>query len=1276
MFFATLSYYFVSKYRKFSIMRFLILPLFLFIVFSGWSQTTDLGHQTPYLLENKGQLSNSDGTPAGQVLYYMNTPKLDFFVTNNGITYVFKNGRTSADPDAITPDLRLPDPITEIDWHRVDVTPQNGKISSQQVKAVYSKADGGVSIYNQNVSNGINLQPIESITISNVYPGIDWQFIVSDDNLKYNFIVHNGADISEIKLLFEGQDKISLEQNKLIVSTSLGSLTENEIESFTSKGKSIDVRPVLENNLLTYTVDQMPELGADETLIIDPPLVWATYYGGSADDRALVMERNANGFMYVLARVASSIFPLLDQGGTSYYQGSFGGVVDIAILKFTEDGVLSWATYYGGSGDDSPSNLFYNGAILMVVGTTASADFPTLNPGLGAYFDGTLNGTRDGFIIAFSLGDTRIWSTYFGGSAVDDVTDCTFKNMRLIITGQTTSADFPMLANGTAYYDNTINNMDVYVSEFNNIFNLTWSTLYGGSDVDLYSYCDIDSIGRLLITYQTASTDIPLNNTLAGSYSSGFVGTYDQGITMFNSSRELIWHTYVGGLAIDYANDVICDYKNQWIFTGVSSSTDFPVINSIGAGFYQATKSGAAGTYDATLMKFDSTGSMLYCSYYGGTAHDYGFGLTLDSTNNLYLVGSSQSLGLFTYNPNDGSYFDNSQNGGYDGFLVELDSSFNTKWATYIGGSSDDPILDVRVSPSNHVFAVGYTGSNNHPTFDLNPGVSYFDNSFNGGTRDAMIMKFIPCPDNFNTISGLDSACFGSIDTLVSTGSFSYLWGDGSVSDSLMPTIISDTLFSITATHLWGCIEHDTFTVAVKPLPVIGITGDSIVCFSDTVHLFASGGIDYQWGNGLLGDTVTYVPLVSDTLTLSVTNSYNCSATDSVAIKVHPLPVPSITGDTTVCMNDTLILEANGGIGFLWSNTTTDSTIEISQSTSGFFNYYVVVTDTNSCIDTAFQTIEVFSLPVFDLGNDTTLCQGNSLLLTVSFTNATYSWSTSAASANISVNTPGDYSLLVTDSNNCRYTDTINVAVIPYANATIDSIPYVCENNPTFDFTAAETGGTWSGTGITVPSTGTFDPAVAGVGFFSVYYTIGGFCGDTDSTIIEIAEVPSFTFVSTNETCAGANDGTLIVSASGGAAPYTFILDTVLIGDTTTNLTPRGYNLFVLDTRGCVETDSVFILAEDFPCGEVNFYIPNIFSPNGDGFNDVLYVRSNFIENIKFLIYDRFGEKVFESNNIDNGWDGKYNGQPVASGVYHYFINVDLIDGTHVDHKGNITVVR
>ena len=123
-------------------------------------------------------------------------------------------------------------------------------------------------------------------------------------------------------------------------------------------------------------------------------------------------------------------------------------------------------------------------------------------------------------------------------------------------------------------------------------------------------------------------------------------------------------------------------------------------------------------------------------------------------------------------------------------------------------------------------------------------------------------------------------------------------------------------------------------------------------------------------------------------------------------------------------------------------------------------------------------------------------------------------------------------------------------------------------------------------------------------------------------------------------------------------------------------LLAQGYLLTITDARGCTITDSVYIPAGDFPCGNIDFYIPNIFSPNGDQQNDVLFVRSNFIFSIEWHIYDRFGEKVFESNSIDYGWDGKFSGKPVQEGVYFWYINATMIDGSVIERSGNVTVVR
>ena len=1253
------------------ILRLLTLCLVI-LPFALNAQMKNYARYEPLLLTNLGQVSNTDGTRANHVKYYMQTPALDFFIGDNGLSYVFKdyvyNNEISLNPDPLNREIPSPD----IKWHRVDLILLNSNLADAEVEMTYN-SNMPVTFYNQNILKGEeNTFALTSVLFKNVYPKIDWELVVDGKYLKYNFILHPGSDINDIQIEFKGQDKLSINEGKLLINTSLGTLEEGEIVSFTASGKMINVQAELNDNILSYSCENIDLSLLKEDVIIDPPLVWATYYGGSGDELAIVMERSSNGFIYTLLRTLSADFPTLDQGGISFYQGVYGTNQDMGLLKFTEDGVLTWATYIGGSAKEEPSNLFYNGIILCIVGYTESADFPTVDPGFGAFYDNSLGGTKDGFVMVFGPGDFLSWSTYLGGSADDEINDCVYGNGRLYVVGSTFSNDISLQANGGAYFDNTLGSPDAYLAEFDLTYNLDWATYIGGVGFDVVTYCDMDSLNRLVLTFTTYSNDIPQVNTMTASYASAYSSNADMAVMLFDASRNNIWSTYVGGAFNEWANDIIFDYDNRILLVGISYSGDFPVANNIGAGFYQSIK--ATGC-DAVQMLFSDSTELLYSSFYGGNLNDVGFGVTMDSKKNIYIVGDAQSTNLLTLDPNDGSYFDATSNGSYDGYLVEYDSSFNMIWATYLGGNNYDRISDVRVSPSDHVFTVGFTQSNNHPTLDFGSG-AYYDNAINGGARDAIIMKFIPCPEDFDTIYGTDSVCFNELAHIYATGGTSYLWNTTETTDTITPLITTDSMFIVEVIGPYGCIERDTFMVTVNPLPVFTFSGDTAVCFNDSATIFVDGGYNYLWEYGQTDSSITFIPAISEYIDITVTNVYGCVYSDSIYLTVYPLPIPSITGDTAICLNDTATMIVHGGSTYEWSDSSTDTLLQVSPSPAGIYNYYSIATDTNMCADTAFFSVEIYPLPVFWLGNDTTLCQGDSLLLNAENPGSDYLWSTTDTTQMLSVITQNLFYVLVTDSNTCQYSDSIDVLVIPYADATITDIIYVCENNPFFDFTAADNGGVWSGVGITDSVNGTFNPATAGVGFHPIYYVIAGFCGDADTSSIEVAEIPIFDIFVTDETCAGANDGSVLISASNGLTPYTYLLDTSLVADSNYMIPPGVYIVSVIDSRGCADTDTATVLAEDFPCGDLGYYIPNIFSPNGDGLNDVLYVRSRFIETMTLLIYDRFGEKVFESKSIDSGWDGTYNGAMVNAGVYFYVFKANMIDGTYIEDKGNVTVIR
>ncbi|HPS83354.1 MAG TPA: hypothetical protein PLA88_03490, partial [Bacteroidales bacterium] len=689
-------------------MRLLIVAIFL--LFSGFAiaQTSDLGKTAPTMLENKGQVSNSDGTPADHVLFYMNTPQLDFYLTKTGISYVFKKIEIIPEKGNDQADPKLSLEKTTVYSHRVDVTAIGAKICSDKAEVEYSN-DRTVSIYNGLVPQGLeNMKPVRTVTLKNVYPGIDWQFVVQDENIKYNFILHQGADLNSIKLSIDGQNKLSFENEKLTIHTSYGTLTEGPLVSFLSTGEPVDIKQNLQENILTFSANNLPALQDGQTLTIDPPLVWATFFGGSGNDQVKIIERSLDGFVYMLLETLSSDFPVMDSS-LLWMDSTYNTNTDIGILKFNDNGKLVWSSYYGGSGLDKPYNMYCNNTFFAIVGSTQSSNFP-LQPFAGAYNQSALKGSQDAFVIVFGktnpIYDQRIWGTLIGGySNFDAAWDCSFYNNHLYVVGDTKSdsaanwnkpnsvVQFPIQSKAGAYNQNVITEisngkLDVFISEFGLGFPMTWSTFYGGSNDDCQPQCEFDSVRRFGIALPSASTDLPPFSTMSGSYLDALSGLLDIGFTMFNQNGQRIMHTFIGGALDDIPKDIICNRHNEWLITGSVRSNDFPVANNIGAGFHVDTLS---GNYNAFLVKLDSVGSMDYSTYYGGGMAT-GYGLTIDSHENTYLVGSTK-LSMYTYNPLDGSYVDSTINNGttvHDGFMLELDSSFNPKWATVIGGSGDD----------------------------------------------------------------------------------------------------------------------------------------------------------------------------------------------------------------------------------------------------------------------------------------------------------------------------------------------------------------------------------------------------------------------------------------------------------------------------------------------------------------------------------------------------------------------------------------------------------
>jgi gliding motility-associated-like protein len=123
-------------------------------------------------------------------------------------------------------------------------------------------------------------------------------------------------------------------------------------------------------------------------------------------------------------------------------------------------------------------------------------------------------------------------------------------------------------------------------------------------------------------------------------------------------------------------------------------------------------------------------------------------------------------------------------------------------------------------------------------------------------------------------------------------------------------------------------------------------------------------------------------------------------------------------------------------------------------------------------------------------------------------------------------------------------------------------------------------------------------------------------------------------------------------------------------------LNTTTFTVLVTDTFGCVKEDTVTIQVEHVTCGDPYVFVPNLFTPNGDGQNDVLYVRSEILDEFYFAVYSRWGERVFETTFRDEGWDGTFQGKPCQNGVYDYYLKGKCADGQEILMKGNVTLAR
>jgi gliding motility-associated-like protein len=523
-------------------------------------------------------------------------------------------------------------------------------------------------------------------------------------------------------------------------------------------------------------------------------------------------------------------------------------------------------------------------------------------------------------------------------------------------------------------------------------------------------------------------------------------------------------------------------------------------------------------------------------------------------------------------------------------------------------------------------------------------------------------------PQVIPVISGPTVVCEGQTNTLTATGGSTYVWGTGATTAAINISPVVATTYTVTAT-VSGCTGITSHTVTVSLLPNATLSGDTLLCPGETTPFTASGGDSYVWSEGSTGPVIS-VNMADEGLFYVI--AFNSCGADTAftTIVVDSLNLSfSITDVTCFGDNDGSIVStvAWGVTPYTYSWSTGASTSVISGVIAGI--YSLDVTDAYGCTVTAFATVNQPPPVVAAIMGTAVICEGQTITLAGSG-GTSYNWSNGAtgSSTTVSPSATTTYTLYVS-TGPCSDTATYTVTVNPLPNATVSGDGILCPGETT---TLTANGGdtyVWNtgGTG----QTATMDNTNAGM----VYVIATNGCG-ADTAYMTITS-DSLTGVYAGEDQSTAIGISVDLEATGGGISYTWTPADDLSCSTCANpvatpLHTTTYTVISQNANGCTDSDEVTITVDE----TVSVLLPDIFSPNGNGINDVLLVRGTGIRGMVFRIYDRWGQKIFESLDQAAGWDGTFNGKQLDTGVFVYTLTGTFYTGETFEKKGNITLKR
>lgn len=925
------------------------------------------------------------------------------------------------------------------------------------------------------------------------------------------------------------------------------------------------------------------------------------------------------------------------------------------VAKHRADGSFVWAFLLSGGGHGQLLDVAADSGTHRIYVTGYISSNTTITGTSGPSFVASSSGVNDVFLACFDSAGVLIWYAVEGGNGSDFGSGITLDANAVYVAGSIgNAANFDGAIGGPNIALSASGSEDWFVAKYNKVDGgLDWAVAnINGSNVSRANAVTVDGTGVYVCGafngFNCGANGV--SGSLSNTNSSA--GEFDIFMFALRKADGLAFWGYGAGASgtDDEANGIAVDANGLYMAGMIEGNASFPPLGSFATGSVQ----------DGYLSKHDPlTGNAQWVNVMGSTG-----GQDLQRVMDVDIDGAGKVLvtGAFVGSirlPSNGSMVATllSNGAAADIFVASIDSSGGLVFADRAGGTGDDEVEEVSAFDATTVYVGGsYDGSNcDFATFT--PTSLPLE-----GSEDIFVAKYglcfaqpdpslgfaanpsLICPGLGTTVTLANSQLGATYQLIDSTTGMAFggtLMGTGGSLSFPSGPLAADTTFCIES---WFVDPHckrrlDT-AIRVRVLPVQrpNLGADSNECWGQGIVLNAGlGFVNYAWSTG---QTVASISVNGPgSYEVTVTDGNGCLGADTMIFSWFPQLNVSLGPDTVVCAGQSIGLNAGPGFaGYAWSTGESSQTIVASVASQ----YMVTVTDVNGCMAMDTFVLGGLNVPFVNLGADTMICGGDSILLNPGIIGLSCNWSTGSTGSSILISQAGDYWLLVVDSLGCESTDSIRIDVAALLQVSLDRLlPLYCLTDPAVQLSGNPVGGNFSG-GVDV--LGGFDPALAGAGSHSIVYTIvdslGCIGSDTQTTWVNLPPSPSVAGADGQASTSFALDATLPTIGVGqwsvGDFPGTIsdVLDphAVLLCE----VVGRFPFCWTVTQPPCApSSDTVWVEFEAL-------HIPTGFSPNGDGVNDLYVIRGlDGFPGTKLSIYNRWGDLVWASAAYENHWGGE-----------------------------------